>query len=79
MKKQLKCLVAAAALATALTGCAGPRIVSSMHTTRDGKFRLLFYRNAGMGATEQGIVDCKTQSNGSISDCQPVKVTFQED
>ena len=76
--KHLNHLVAAAALATLVTGCAGPRIVSSMHTTRDGKFRLLYYRNAGLGSTEQGIVDCKTQTNGSISGCESVKVTFKD-
>ena len=76
--KHLKVVLAAVSVAALLGGCAGPRIVSSMHTTRDNKFRLLFYRNAGFGSTEQGIVDCKAQDNGSITDCQPVKVTFQD-
>jgi hypothetical protein len=76
--KRLRFILAVAAGAAVFSGCAGPRIVSSMHTTRDGKFRLLYYRNAGLGSTEQGIVDCKAQSNGSITDCQPVKVTFKD-
>lgn len=75
----VKALCAAAIVAAVMGGCAGPRIVSSMHTTRDGKFRLLYYRNAGLGSTEQGIVDCKAESNGSINTCQPVTISFKED
>ena len=77
--KHMKSILVAAFAAVIASSCAGPRIVSSMHTTRDGKFRLLFYRNAGLGSTEQGIVDCKAQDSGAISDCQPVRVTFKED
>lgn len=69
-------LLAAGAFASS---CAGPKIVSSMGTTRDGKFRLLYGRNLGMGAgTEQGIIDCQAQADGSITNCQPVKLVFEE-
>lgn len=71
--------IALAALIALTSGCAGPRIVRSMNTTRDGRFRVLFDRNAGFGQSEQGMVDCKTAEDGSISDCQPVKVTFSEE
>jgi hypothetical protein len=73
-----KWFVLAALLAVA-SGCAGPRIVRTMNTTRDGKFRILFDRNAGFGQTEQGMVDCKTSETGAISDCQQVTVNFQEE
>ncbi|MCA2980833.1 MAG: hypothetical protein INH41_00770 [Myxococcaceae bacterium] len=51
------------------SSCAGPCVVRSMGTTRDGKFRLMFERNAGFGTFEQGIVDCTTDSKGAGSDC----------
>jgi hypothetical protein len=75
----MKRLLAAAALAALVGGCAGPRIVRNMATTREGKFRLLYDRNLGMGAYEQGLIDCKAQSTGAITDCQPVRITFKED
>lgn len=61
------------------SGCAGPRIVNSMGSTRDGKFRVLYYRDVGMGNTEQGIVDCKAEASGTISNCAQVHLNFQED
>lgn len=78
MNKTTKLLVLAA-LAALASSCAGPRIVRSMSTTRDGKFRLIYDRNAGWGSFEQGIIDCKAADTGAISDCQPVKVTFVEE
>lgn len=78
MTKTTKLLVLAA-LAALASGCAGPRIVRSMSTTRDGKFRLIYDRNAGFGAFEQGIIDCKAAASGAISDCESVKVNFAEE
>jgi hypothetical protein len=76
-KRGLIGLLAAGAFASS---CAGPRVVQSMGTTRDGKFRLLYGRNLGMGnGTEQGIIDCQAQADGTITNCQPVKLVFQED
>ncbi len=75
----LKVLLAAATIAAALSGCAGPRIVRSMTTTREGKFRLLYDRNAGWGKFEQGLIDCKSADNGAITDCHSVNVAFREE
>ena len=62
------------------SGCAGPKIVQSMGTTRDGKFRLVYGRNLGMfRGSEQGIIDCEAQADGSITNCKPVKLVFEED
>ena len=74
-----KALMLATLMGMALSACAGPRIVSSMSTTRDSKFRLLFYRNLGFGASEQGVIDCDAQADGSLSGCKPVTLTFVED
>jgi hypothetical protein len=60
------------------SGCAGPRIVRSMSSTREGKFRILYDRNAGFGNYEQGLIDCDAAEGGAISNCKPVKVTFKE-
>jgi hypothetical protein len=51
-----------------------------MGTTREGKFRLLYGRNLGMGnGTEQGIIDCEAQADGTITNCKPVKLVFEEE
>jgi hypothetical protein len=71
--------IVVAALLAVTSGCAGPRIVRSMNSTRDGKFRLLYDRNVGWGQFEQGMVDCKVAEDGSISECQPVNITFVEE
>lgn len=68
-----------AALVAMTSSCAGPRIVRSMNTTRDGKFRLIYDRNVGFGQSEQGVVDCKAAETGAISECQSVQVKFVED
>lgn len=72
-------MVAAGALLALASGCAGPRIVRSMSTTREGKFRLIYDRNAGFGSFEEGLIDCKTDAAGAISECQPVKMNFLEE
>jgi hypothetical protein len=71
---------AAVVLLAMLEGCAGPRIVSSMSTPRTNAFRLLYTRNLGLGATEQGIIDCQAMpESGAITNCQPVGLVFKED
>lgn len=72
-------LLGAIVVAGVAQSCAGPRIVRSMTTTRDAKFRLLYDRNLGFGSFEQGLIDCKAQTDGSITDCQPVSVAFKEE
>lgn len=75
----MKKLIALAALGgLVLSACAGPKVVTSMFTTRDNKFRLLYYRNLGMGNSEQGVIDCSAQADGSITDCKPVGLVFKE-
>ncbi len=76
----MKRLIALAALgALGLSACAGPRIITSMSTTRDSKFRLLFYRNLGWGNTEQGVIDCDAGADGALSNCKPLTLTFVEE
>jgi hypothetical protein len=71
--------VLAAAL---LGGCAGPRLVSSMATTRDGKYRFVWYQNKAVPpfsyTSEQGLVDCERSSSGELKNCQPVKIVFND-
>lgn len=75
-KRSLIGLLAAGAFAS---GCAGPKIVQSMGTTRDGKFRLVYGRSLGVfGGTEQGVIDCDAQEDGSITNCKPVTLVFEE-
>lgn len=73
-------LIGLLALGAFASGCAGPKVVTSMGTTRDGKFRLIYSRNLGMfSGSEQGIIDCEAQGDGSITNCKPVALIFQED
>ncbi len=75
---RMKLLSFAAILAATATGCAGPRIVTSMSTTRDGKFRVLYSRQLGMGGVEQGIIDCQAGEGGTLSNCAPITVAFAD-
>lgn len=74
-----KLIVLAALGALGLSACAGPRIITSMSTARDGKFRLLFFRNLGFGNSEQGVIDCDAAADGALSNCKPVTLTFVEE
>jgi hypothetical protein len=75
MKKTLLLAVLGGML---LSACAGPRIVSSIQVV-DSKFRLMFFRNLGSGRSEQGLIDCAQQADGTLSDCKPLKIVFAGD
>jgi len=78
MTKTTKLLVLAT-LAALASGCAGPRIVRSMNTTRDGKFRLIYDRNAGWAPSSKASSTARRPTPAPSADCQPVKVTFVEE
>lgn len=73
---------AGAVLAVALlSGCAGPRLVSSMSKTSEGKYRFVWSQtknNFFSAWTEQGIVDCDKADSGQMTQCKPVKLVFIE-
>lgn len=59
----------------AATGCAGPRIVSSMDSAREGKFRFVYTQSKAFNS-EQGVVDCKISPEGVVSACESLNVVF---
>lgn len=65
-----------------LSGCAGPRLVSSMSTTRENKTRIIWYQNKSIPlikyTSEQGMIDCDRGGDGQLTGCKPVKIVFKD-
>ncbi len=80
MKRTFKCAAAVGLASVLVTGCAGPRLVSSMSRTREDKYRFIWYQNKSVPpfsyTSEQGLVDCTRGQDGQLEDCKPVKIVF---
>lgn len=59
-----------------LSACAGPRAVVNI-TSRGDQVKLVYYQRTFMGY-DQGIVQCKAESDGQLNECRKLKVTFKE-
>lgn len=65
----------ALALVTALAGC-GPKVVTDIALSpTTARFT---WMKKSMLYPETGIVECARAEDGSLSDCQPVQITFRE-
>lgn len=60
-------------VASALVGCARPRVVTAI-TGRGDQMKFLYVEG-----NEQGLVRCKVAPDGALSGCQNVAVALEED
>lgn len=63
-------LVAGGVLAT---GCVSPKVVTGI-TSRPGQMKFLYQQSK-----EQGLVECKTATNGDITECANKPIIFKEE
>lgn len=54
-------------------GCASPKVVTNI-TSRPGQMKFLYQQS-----TEQGLVQCKTGSDGSIDQCANKPIVFKDE
>ena len=64
-------------LAVALVGCAHPRIIAKT-TGSKGTMKFLYIQNQTFGSPEYGFIKCRAQSNGALTGCKPLSVTFND-
>ena len=61
------------ALSAVVTGCAGsPRVVTAITSSRD-QVKFLYIEGNG-----QGVIKCKVAADGTLGECHPMTVTFQD-
>jgi phosphoribosylformylglycinamidine (FGAM) synthase-like amidotransferase family enzyme len=73
MNQNLLRTVVAAGLAFALVGCAKPRVIQAI-TGRQDQMKFLYVEG-----NDQGIVRCKVNPDGSLTQCANVSVALEED
>jgi hypothetical protein len=70
-------LLGALALMAALTGCAGPKVVSGA-TSRGDTVKFAYWQKEAFGGFQYGILECKAQQDGTLQECSDMKMKLKE-
>jgi hypothetical protein len=65
-------IVAGLGFCLALAGCAKPRVVTGVTHSRD-QIKFLYFEGS-----EQGVIQCKINPGGALTDCHPMAVVVEE-
>lgn len=67
----------ALALMAALTGCAGPKVVSGA-TSRGDTVKFAYWQKGFANSFHYGVLECKAQQDGTLQECSDMKIKLKE-
>ncbi|HVJ88544.1 MAG TPA: hypothetical protein VM580_01995 [Labilithrix sp.] len=70
--RTLSCAALVAGLAAVLGGCAHPRVVTAITSSRD-QIKFLYVEGS-----DQGVIKCSVGADGALSQCRNIAVSLEE-
>ena len=70
--RPLWCVALVAGLAAVLGGCASPRVVTAITSSRD-QIKFLYVEGS-----DQGVIKCSVGADGALSQCRRIAVSLED-